>query len=327
MLELIFPTRGEVFSLHRKIHDYRYPTDVAAFSRPMPIPFAWVDSRYENEPDAPYVLTVANDPELKDVVYCEIVCGKKKDVYNLPIGRTYYWGVQNKNRELSNICKFSILFELPRFIEIDNICNVRDIGGYKANGGHVRFGLAFRGPAVDFDENEPEYVSELGRRQMKYLGIKTDLSLLDESDYVDFGFLEDSGIKFIYAGMGAYSATLELCHKEGTKKAIEALADKKNLPVYFHCAAGADRTGTLALILLSILGVSFEDIKADYNTTSLSAHGPRCFDDHFPDFCNKMSRFGADTLQENVVRYIKSELCISDETIQAIRDNFIERDS
>ena len=41
-------------------------------------------------------------------------------------------------------------------------------------------------------------------------------------------------------------------------------------PVVFHCAAGKDRTGILAGLLLSALGVSDETIMADYELTNLS---------------------------------------------------------
>lgn len=42
---------------------------------------------------------------------------------------------------------------------------------------------------------------------------------------------------------------------------LEAMADQ---PVVFHCAAGKDRTGVVAAILLRLLGVADEDIVADY---------------------------------------------------------------
>ena len=46
---------------------------------------------------------------------------------------------------------------------------------------------------------------------------------------------------------------------------VNCLRDNK--PVYFHCAAGRDRTGTLASILLGVLGVSESDISKDYELT------------------------------------------------------------
>jgi protein-tyrosine phosphatase len=41
-------------------------------------------------------------------------------------------------------------------------------------------------------------------------------------------------------------------------------------PVVFHCAAGKDRTGILASLLLSALGVSDKTIMEDYELTNLS---------------------------------------------------------
>jgi protein tyrosine/serine phosphatase len=39
-------------------------------------------------------------------------------------------------------------------------------------------------------------------------------------------------------------------------------------PAVFHCAAGKDRTGVMAAVLLSLLGVANEDIAADYAATT-----------------------------------------------------------
>ncbi|WGT27967.1 tyrosine-protein phosphatase [Pseudomonas marginalis] len=47
------------------------------------------------------------------------------------------------------------------------------------------------------------------------------------------------------------------------------------LPLVFHCAAGKDRTGFLAAILLAALGVSQENILEDYLLTSHYWKGPR----------------------------------------------------
>jgi protein-tyrosine phosphatase len=49
---------------------------------------------------------------------------------------------------------------------------------------------------------------------------------------------------------------------------LSGLADEPRLPAVFHCAAGKDRTGLVAAVLLSALGVSEEDILDDYELTS-----------------------------------------------------------
>jgi protein-tyrosine phosphatase len=45
---------------------------------------------------------------------------------------------------------------------------------------------------------------------------------------------------------------------------VKALAQPANLPMLFYCAAGKDRTGVTAALVLRLLGVSNEAIAADY---------------------------------------------------------------
>ena len=52
--------------------------------------------------------------------------------------------------------------------------------------------------------------------------------------------------------------------------AIEALAEPGRGAVVFHCAAGKDRTGVLAALVLAMLDVGYDDIVADYALTNLA---------------------------------------------------------
>lgn len=60
-----------------------------------------------------------------------------------------------------------------------------------------------------------------------------------------------------FAAQGSIKYVLELC------------ADETRHPIAFYCTAGKDRTGLISAIILSVLGVSDEDIVEDY---SLSAN-------------------------------------------------------
>jgi hypothetical protein len=51
-------------------------------------------------------------------------------------------------------------------------------------------------------------------------------------------------------------------------EAFGVLSDPARLPLVFHCAAGKDRTGVLAALVLDILGVDHEVIVADYLITA-----------------------------------------------------------
>jgi protein tyrosine/serine phosphatase len=47
-------------------------------------------------------------------------------------------------------------------------------------------------------------------------------------------------------------------------RCLRLLADESHMPVVFHCAAGKDRTGVLAALTLSLLGVRDDTIGDDY---------------------------------------------------------------
>ena len=92
--------------------------------------------------------------------------------------------------------------------------------------------------------------------------------------------------------------------KQMFAKCFRIFLDRGNYPIDFHCIAGADRTGALALVLYGILGVSEADIRTDYALTSYSTSGirsARSFD--------KMvkSTFGSapgKTLNDKLVAYV-----------------------
>jgi protein tyrosine/serine phosphatase len=63
----------------------------------------------------------------------------------------------------------------------------------------------------------------------------------------------------------------------GIKYVLDVVADKERHPVAFYCTAGKDRTGTIAAIILSLVGVKPEDIVEDY---SLSANVYAEMNDH-----------------------------------------------
>src|SRR4029078_2117372 len=86
------------------------------------------------------------------------------------------------------------------------------------------------------------------------------LPLLDEVWERDLLVAEMDAVEFL---AGRYLAMLD----QGSGSivgALEMIADADRVPLVFHCSAGKDRTGVLAAVLLSVLGVSDDDIAADY---------------------------------------------------------------
>lgn len=59
------------------------------------------------------------------------------------------------------------------------------------------------------------------------------------------------------------------------RRILELALESPTHPVLFHCAAGKDRTGLAAAVILGVLGVPDETIVADYNLSSIFWAQPR----------------------------------------------------
>ena len=168
----------------------------------------------------------------------------------------------------------------PRRITVERAFNFRDLGGYAASEHRtVRWGLIYRADGIHRIEG-----GDLAR--VAGLGIRTVLDLRTRGELADHGRAASETIAASYRHLrlleqvwerdlpaaeidavdflaGRY---LEMLDKGASSivTALAAMADAARLPLVFHCSAGKDRTGVLAAILLSVLGVRDDDIAADY---------------------------------------------------------------
>ena len=78
-------------------------------------------------------------------------------------------------------------------------------------------------------------------------------------------------------------------------------------PIYIHCAGGGDRTGTLAFLLETAMGVSLEDALTDYEFSNLSTSGERSrFSKVFTAFLARLETFApGKSIQEQSIQYLK----------------------
>lgn len=101
-----------------------------------------------------------------------------------------------------------------------------------------------------------------------------------------------------------------------------------NEPAYFHCSAGADRTGTVAFIFEAILGVNQSDMDKDYELTCFysgvysDAHARRRNESEWIGLVNSFSKYDGNTLRDKVVSWVLS-LGFSIDTINEFRQIMI----
>jgi hypothetical protein len=170
-----------------------------------------------------------------------------------------------------------------RWIELEGADNTRDLGGLAVvGGGRTRFRRLLRaGTLQDLTTGDVTYLTE-------DLGIRTvvDLRLADEArregsalsgiPAVRYFSLPLSSAGNVRSDIVADGAEMDIVGHyvallEGSATnivtAARIFADDMSGPAIFHCAAGKDRTGVLAAVVLDAVGVGRETIIADYALT------------------------------------------------------------
>ena len=171
-----------------------------------------------------------------------------------------------------------------RWIELEGADNTRDLGGLAVtDGGYTRFGRLLRaGTLQDLTADDVTNLTEI-------LGITTvvDLRLRDEAAREGSALWNIPAVRYFSlplssAGnirsdtvadaaemdiVGHYVALLE-GSATSIVTAMRVFASEPDLPAIFHCAAGKDRTGVLAAVVLDAVGVTTEAIIADYALTA-----------------------------------------------------------
>jgi protein tyrosine/serine phosphatase len=162
--------------------------------------------------------------------------------------------------------------------ELAGFVNFRDLGGLAVKDGVTRHGRIFRSDSLAHagDAHVAHLVEERGVRTL------IDLRGVDEVDAFPTRSLADAGVTIHHlplidparrrdAGLRWSTMTLldlyEFLLRDAGDRFVGALrvvADPANHPVVFQCAAGKDRTGMLAALVLGLLGVSDDAIAEDY---------------------------------------------------------------
>ena len=171
----------------------------------------------------------------------------------------------------------------PRNLDFSATYNFRDVGGYRGlDGRTVRWRRLFRSDALHrlgeadaeafaalgvrtvIDLRRPLEIEKYGRVADRY-GVDYRNLVLRHVDWEDVEHPEDAVHERWLADRYLNFAE---DGREAILEALRVIADPASAPVIVHCMAGKDRTGTVCALALSVLGVSDEDIAADYALTT-----------------------------------------------------------
>lgn len=264
-------------------------------------------------------IPAAGTLHLKDAKhgYTVPVTAGEKTVTNLTPGGTGAYIVENTYGSIVASGALKPRGSL-RMIDAQATDNVRDLGGWPCDGGTVKYGMLFRGGEVG--AADAALFHDL-------LGIRAELNLRWDSEVTrDYSLIgDDVDFKHVngpWCSLNQSASWPEDAHKQIIDYVMDNIIAGK--PVYFHCAAGADRTGTAAFFLESILGVSQSDTDKDYELTSFftgistDAQARRRNEDEWKNYMLQFNAYSGSTMRDKVLNWMQT-IGISLDKINAFR--------
>ncbi|MBT2648784.1 tyrosine-protein phosphatase [Bacillus sp. ISL-34] len=179
-------------------------------------------------------------------------------------------------------------------LPIDNLENCRELGGYSTKFGQQTKWHSFL---------RSSDMSKLTREDIVFLkeyGVKTVIDLRGEDEIethknplAEEDFCEYHNIPFITEqvsditlstyklSVGDFYVDLMEQKKDSVKTIFDAIDQAEEGCIVFHCAAGKDRTGILAMLLLGLAGVEKKDIVSNYEVTYTNLESIQQYENQF----------------------------------------------
>jgi len=313
----------------------------------MPVKFEWNCTAGET---SPFTIILADNERFENPQY--FFTGKiTKSSYtppnyltNFKIGQKYYWKVigvgKNKAEVTSEVSSFTTEDMAPRWIKLEGrVGNTRDLGGWKtADGRRIRQNMIFRGQGLNDNSGDGK---KPGRNRLTVedvawmlntLHIKTDLDLRGSRETANMKVSPlGESVQFIHNPSYAYIKIFSKSGKEAMARNFRVFANPDNYPIYFHCIGGADRCGSLSLVLEGILGVPERELGIDWENTfyphlpDMRKESTNNFWQRYQDFLDNFPKYGSegDSFNKCIEKYLLS--CgIKPEEIEAFRKIMLE---
>ena len=240
---------------------------------------------------------------------------------------------------LLNDFSFKVMHIPDRFIDgsRDGIQMMRVV-----NDSSIKFGKIYRGSNVnDATTTQKNYIVQ----KMK-IGLDVDLRTSNGTDYQGQRNRQQDALNLgnitlrdanDYTGhaIEEYDGASTLENASNMKATLTRIfnAVHNNTNVYIHCMVGADRTGTVCMILEALLGVQMNECDKDFELTSFSVVGTRACDGsantppQYPTVLrdiNNSSEAGSGDFNTKVYNYCVNHYGISAQAIQQFRTDMLE---
>ena len=280
----------------------------------------------QNESATTQTITWSLNADFSDAFTAEVgMSDAHYEIYNLLPNQTYYYKVtatvDGNPTEIIN-SSFTTSGQL-RQIYAQGTGNVRDLGGWAtASGKPIKYGFIYRGA----EWNGEYQLTPEGIAALRAVGMKAELDLrIDwESAYITQSPLGEDVVYKRITNEDYYESGMQNC-KDLYKQDLEFVFDcvKNDKPVYFHCHIGADRTGTLGVILEGLLGVNVSDLYKDYELTTFSYYETHRYKENIDGILEYINTLDGETLTDKFYTYCHKELGLSAKDIADFRQKML----
>ncbi len=257
-------------------------------------------------------------------------------IYNLKIKQQYQYEVvvKDNDKELakSELADFSTSSKGPRNLYVNNVMNIRDLGGHG-----IKQGLIYRSGRFNETDGTTNIDEDTIKTMTQVLGVKTEIDLRrgNENGEITASPLGES-VSYVHLPM-YYGGENVLTHK-GTHSGVEydnpaqiklffeTLADEKNYPIDFHCAIGKDRTGCMAYLIEALCGMEEEYLYRDYLFSNFAKISGMCeIVDIDEKYGGTLKAYEGDTLQEKTFNYLNNVIGVSEDNLEKIQNILTEK--
>jgi len=157
------------------------------------------------------------------------------------------------------------------------------------------------------------------------LAIRTDIDLRSDRECAGMdGSPLGPGVEWVHVSSSAYAGMQSDWGRESFAKVFRVFLDKSNYPIDFHCIAGRDRTGAVAMIVEALLGVDEDELRRDWETTVFQDGDMKFRTDLlYEKLVSGFDKWPGETINERVEAYVLS-LGFTAEDIEFLRGWLLE---
>lgn len=344
-VEGAFDFHTELQNKYINSEDYSSTNGIAAGSsskeQPLPIAINWEGSKSNTNKKPKYFIVDIYEGNSETPWYTRsnITNFDQDEFYNFKLDTEYQYQVTAYYSDAlqfkSEKKAFRTTDKGPRNLYVNNVMNIRDLGGHG-----IKQGLIYR--SGRFNEDEDLDGASLLDEQSKdvllnTLKIKTEVDLRrpGENGNIKASPLGETvsynHLPMYYGGENVLTYVGErnsflYDNPARIKEFFELLSDRNNYPIDFHCAIGKDRTGCMAYLIEALCGIEEEYLYRDYLFSNFAKISGICKTEDIDDrYGATLKAYEGETLQEKTYNYLNKVIGVSTEKLDEIKDILIDK--